>query len=115
MRIGNVDDDQVRALSWLEGSDLFIEMNRAGAADRRHLQSFASVDHRRVFRSELVKLRGGIDLFPKIQIIVRSRAIGSESNGHARLEHRRHRSGSSSQFHVRLRAMPDADATSCKR
>ena len=66
-------------------------MQRARAANRRHLKSFLGRHDFWILADKFVQLRRRVHLFPKIQIVVRSRAVCAQTDRQIIFQHLRNR------------------------
>src|SRR5215813_5983510 len=90
-------------------------MNGSRAPDSGHLEHLSRVQNRWVTRHELMKLGGGVHLFPHVQVIIRGGSVCAEPHCYAGLEHFGDGGGTGGQLHVGLRTMRDAHIEPGKR
>src|SRR6185436_19388539 len=65
-----IDDQQIRALSRLEGADFIPKVQRLRTANRGELKSLLRRDHFRITAEDFVQLRHRVHLFPHVQVVV---------------------------------------------
>ena len=107
MRLIDVDDDQVRLFSGLDGADVIGQAQRCGPAHGGHAHHRGRVHDRGIEPLHLVQLGQGIHLPPQVQVVVAGAPVGADADGDAGLEEIGNRRHARPQFHVAFRAMGD--------
>src|SRR5262245_30278820 len=98
-------DDEVRTLSPIQASNVFLESKTLSAAQRGHPKCGLFVQSVRPPRSIPLLKHLGTHLFKHIYDVVAGDAIRAESNCDSRCCYFRNRSNTVSEFPIRFRAM----------
>ncbi len=80
-----------------------VHAERAGAAQRPHLERGTRADDPRVAALQLVQQRRHPHRFEHVEIVVAGRAIRAKTDRHARAEIAGDRGGPAGELHVALR------------
>ena len=87
MEIVEIYDNNISALPFFDRPNLLFQVQRPRAPDCGHPKSFFRGNNFRIFANHFVQQRRRVDLFPYVEIVIRSGAVGAESHGQIVLQH----------------------------